>query len=541
MRMTGMGRAQRRSGATMSTFSNSPMRLRALLSSIAGWACFAALALAAKQADAQTCTTYPVTFVSGTPAQAADVNSDFSCAALLGAAHFTGNVGINANSTQGQLAIQGTGSGVTSIQLVNTVRTWDLHSWNAGNGGDYAGAFMITDLTSNFGRFAADSSGNTYVGGNISNVSGSFGQAAVAILNNGNVGIGTTAPLSNLQVAGGVVTVGPTGGGSNGYITTGTSTGSDTVALLFGGGGGGSGTSSARGATLDLLGNQVSFLALYGDAVLASGQATSGYGGNIIFQTDPTSGSTSGAVARMIVANNGNVGIATTSPGAPLEVDGSVGAIPVLLVKSDGGGGSWGAVLGLENTHSGGTNPNKFLRVENGGQFDIINSAANSVILQLTDGGTLSCVSGCTNVISDQRFKTNIADLPSGSGLAAIARLNPVSFNWKDARSGAQQQLGFLAQNVEQVFPNLIGSYGSPTIQLADGSKQTIDHAKTLNYNGLIAPIVKAEQELKSLVDAEHAELAKYQDAIKEQQAEIAELRADVADLKSRLATGPAH
>jgi len=100
---------------------------------------------------------------------------------------------------------------------------------------------------------------------------------------------------------------------------------------------------------------------------------------------------------------------------------------------------------------------------------------------------------GCTP--SDERMKQNIVSLSDTSGLAAINALNPVSFNWKDTSLGAGRQFGLVAQQVENVFPNLV--------QTTNPTELTPYGTKTVNYYGLIAPIVKAIQELSTKFDAE--------------------------------------
>ncbi len=111
----------------------------------------------------------------------------------------------------------------------------------------------------------------------------------------------------------------------------------------------------------------------------------------------------------------------------------------------------------------------------------------------------MSASSGGTCSGSDERLKTDISDLSGSEGLAAVLALRPVTFNWKDAQSAAAQglQLGFLAQQVQSVLPELVlDDSGTTTITLADGSTQEIPHTLSLNYQKLVVPIVKAIQEL---------------------------------------------
>ncbi len=79
---------------------------------IAGGALLLSLAVAAG-AHAQ-CATYPNTLTNGTTADATQVMANFNCAALTGAAHFTGNVGIGTTTPYALLDL---GNAVTTIKL----------------------------------------------------------------------------------------------------------------------------------------------------------------------------------------------------------------------------------------------------------------------------------------------------------------------------------------------------------------------------------------------------------------------------------------
>jgi hypothetical protein len=89
--------------------------------------------------------------------------------------------------------------------------------------------------------------------------------------------------------------------------------------------------------------------------------------------------------------------------------------------------------------------------------------------------------------------------------LSAIEKLRPVRFHWRDAkrdRNGGEQ-IGLIAQETEKVLPQLVTTdKGSDIIQLADGTKQTIEHLKSLDYDKLTVPLIKAVQELDAKLDA---------------------------------------
>ena len=108
-------------------------------------------------------------------------------------------------------------------------------------------------------------------------------------------------------------------------------------------------------------------------------------------------------------------------------------------------------------------------------------------------------------------MKTGIKDLPQEDGLDAIMKLRPVTFHWKDKTRNAKEgeQVGFVAQEVEKIFPKLVREGDLKTSIETDKGKVDIDHPKNLFMANLTSPIVKAIQDLKSLFDKDHDALAK--------------------------------
>lgn len=136
---------------------------------------------------------------------------------------------------------------------------------------------------------------------------------------------------------------------------------------------------------------------------------------------------------------------------------------------------------------------------------------------------------------SDQRVKTNIRTLSDQDGLKAIEKLNPVSFNWKSTAASKTIQLGFVAQQVQKIFPQLV-SYGpDTTLSLPDGSKQEIKKILGLNYEGLIPPLVKAVQEINQKSSSLSEKMQKQEEKIKKQQKEIENLKSEISEIKKLL------
>jgi hypothetical protein len=93
---------------------------------------------------------------------------------------------------------------------------------------------------------------------------------------------------------------------------------------------------------------------------------------------------------------------------------------------------------------------------------------------------------------SDMRLKKNIETLPASS-LETLSLVRPVSFDWKDSKDEYMKtrQYGFIAQEVEKVYPNLVTT--------ANDEMKT----KSVNYDGFIPLLVSSVQELQK----ENAEL----------------------------------
>ena len=120
--------------------------------------------------------------------------------------------------------------------------------------------------------------------------------------------------------------------------------------------------------------------------------------------------------------------------------------------------------------------------------FTVINNASTTEFSVYDNGN--ATYNGSIFQSSDERLKTDIVPLDGSSSLSAILTLNPISYTRVD-QPGGGENLGFLAQAVEAIFPELV-STTSPTALTPDGTL-------TLNYEGLIAPIVSAVQEIASI------------------------------------------
>jgi hypothetical protein len=162
-------------------------------------------------------------------------------------------------------------------------------------------------------------------------------------------------------------------------------------------------------------------------------------------------------------------GTARTSPRGLLDIPTSGGSGGVPLAISRGGDG--GPMVYFYSTNSTTT---------------VIGSIANA-----------SNTSTTYNTSSDYRLKENIA--PMTGALAKVAQLKPVTYKWKLNGSDGQ---GFIAHELQAVVPDCV-----------TGEKDAVDEDGNPVHQGidtsfLVATLTAAIQELKTIVDAQAAEIA---------------------------------
>jgi len=84
--------------------------------------------------------------------------------------------------------------------------------------------------------------------------------------------------------------------------------------------------------------------------------------------------------------------------------------------------------------------------------------------------GTINATNTTISAISDQRLKENIRDLDAG--LAEILSLQPRRFDWKTGKGkDIQNDQGFVAQEFEQVFPEMVDEWIDPAPEGEDPYK----------------------------------------------------------------------
>jgi hypothetical protein len=97
---------------------------------------------------------------------------------------------------------------------------------------------------------------------------------------------------------------------------------------------------------------------------------------------------------------------------------------------------------------------------------------------------------------SDRRVKSEIKDLDSQFGIEFIKKLNPVEYKFTDNLE--HKKFGFIAQEVTAS----LFDYGMniSNSALVDGNPNNPDAILHINYNELIAPLVKSVQQLSEKI-----------------------------------------
>jgi hypothetical protein len=194
--------------------------------------------------------------------------------------------------------------------------------------------------------------------------------------------------------------------------------------------------------------------------------------------TDGTTGflgSTAGSTGKKIAYS-------LTCPDNSLTLDASGN----LLVKKTTLSAS---TLGCELTASGQING----ATANLDNLNIFNTTAGLYRFYVSGAGTVNATSATISAISDARLKENVKDIDVG--LAAILALKPRKFDWKAGKGkDIKGDRGFIAQEFETVFPNLVDEWKDPAPEGEAPYKSV--------RQDLIPVLVKAIQELTARVAA---------------------------------------
>lgn len=415
-----------------------------------------------------------------------------------------GNVGVATTSPASTLSNTGT----LIVDASNFSVMTQGFNW-ANNAGGFSAGIMNQASSANahglIVKGAGSSSTNTLFAVDRGASIGAPGTSLFRVMGNGNVGIGTTSPSavlhSRVPTTSGTAFLGSDASGNGNAIRIRVSDG-------------GVGVSGAD----------------IGADFLSTGSNTS-----LSFSTRASGAA---LAERMRITSSGNVGIGTSSPDAPLDIQATIGPLGsdkgltvrrtstqyVTLTELDGsrhllsgystsanqklmtigsfvtGGaatagqsdinfqiGQIGVAIitpltlqaNTGNVGIGTTTPAHKLDVN--GDLNI--ASANALLI----GGNSICTSSGCVTPSDMRLKKEIT--PLKNSLELISQINGVRYKFKDSqRFDKLHHVGLLAQEVEKVYPEAVKSDRKSGI-------------KSIMYTQLIAPLIEAVKDLSKRIE----------------------------------------
>jgi hypothetical protein len=296
------------------------------------------------------------------------------------------------------------------------------------------------------------------------------GTNIMTILGSGNVGIGTTAPVSPLHLN--VATLSPS---ANTY---------GLAANTWG--------SSIYTYTSNPLGTDKTFYAIEGVVKELGATSVSGYrvaSHGVLVNSAENNWYAAGALAQQSGPYNkvyGVVGWVNTCPSGYScfsgYFGGSGGAYPFVVNSGKVG---FGAETFADQTRLKVLSPG-------GAGYEDWPSGWGGGIATWDIVGASAYLSG-VSYRSDLSLKKNIQPI-NYDALDKVLKLNPVSFYWKDERIDREKHFGFIAQEVEKILPELV--------------RKDSKGKKSLNYNEFIPFLTKSIKEQQLQIASQSARLS---------------------------------
>ena len=230
----------------------------------------------------------------------------------------------------------------------------------------------------------------------------------------------------------------------------------------------------------------------------------------IFFPAADTIAFAEGGTEAMRLDSSGNVGIGTTSPSNTLHVYGAGAGLTVQRTGSADaavtstttlGNFAFGTGIGVAancwNVYDLTASAER-MRITSGGEVYIAGTTDRGAF-NLQCNGTGVWGAGAYTNGSDERIKENIT--PLDSGLDVVAKLNPVTYTYKEDWSRDQSiQTGFIAQDL------LVALEGKNYV---DGIVNQSSEYMSVAYQNIIPILTKAIQEQQTIIETLKTDIAK--------------------------------
>ncbi len=218
------------------------------------------------------------------------------------------------------------------------------------------------------------------------------------------------------------------------------------------------------------------------EIVLGRGNDTSGFDGSHERAFTVGIGQAALRENAMVIQRNGRIGIGISrvDDKVVISANSALGYATLKLLETEqndftrlrmanAGNSNYWDVAGLSGAQG---NANNFL--------NFYFSPSGNVLSLRGDGNAV--LMGTLTQNSDERLKKNIIAITSGT-LGKLEQLRAYTYQWKDATRDQETQIGFLAQEIEKVFPELV-KYGE-------------DGVRSVSYTGMVPVLLQATRELK--------------------------------------------